>query len=90
MQLAVGLAGREGLSWELCGKSGLRDAPGEQEVGLATERHKSDSDRKGVRHWLCGVGVRPGDTVSVRGMVMVVVGVCALMVGMGGWLLHGE
>ena len=90
MQLAVGLAGKQGLWGQLCGNSGLKDVAGQHEVGLATERQKSDIDRKGLRRCLCDVGLRLGDSMNLRDMVMLVVGVWGLMVGLGGWLLHAE
>ena len=58
MQLAVGLAGCESQLGQLYGNSGLKDVPGEQEVGLATERHKSDTELKGLQ-WLYDMGLRP-------------------------------
>ena len=75
----------------MCGNSELKDVCGEQEVDLATERHKSDTDSKGLRKCLCpDVGLRPGDTKNVQGIFMRVVGVCVLMDGWGGWSLQAE
>ena len=90
MQLAVGLAGKQGLWGQLCWNSGLKDVAGQHEVGLATERHKLAIDGKGLQQRLCAVSLRPEDTKNLRGMVMFVVGICLWMVGLGMWPLEVE
>ena len=62
MQLRTVVASWQGLSGQLCGNTGLKDGPGKQDVCLATQRHMPDVEWKGLQHWLCGVGLRPGDS----------------------------
>ena len=67
-----------------------RMCQGDRTLILARERHTSVIDHKGLRQCLCDMGVRAGDTENVRSMVMVVMGVCALMDGLGWWWLESE
>ena len=65
------------------------DVSGEQDVSLATERHKLAIDGKGLQQRLCAVSLRPENTKNLSGMVMLVVGICLWMVGLGMWPLEG-